>query len=81
MRIIKADVAKAKAIVSNPNIPVLDKLFRVLMEQSPKSGDVKDKMIEQFHQPNNAGNASKKYSTINYSFISCFSRDFRTRNR
>ncbi|MED1283041.1 TetR/AcrR family transcriptional regulator [Bacillus mycoides] len=54
MRIIKADVAKAKAIVSNPNIPVLDKLFRVLMEQSPKSGDVKDKMTEQFHQPNNA---------------------------
>ncbi|MED0903741.1 TetR/AcrR family transcriptional regulator [Bacillus nitratireducens] len=53
MRIIKADVTKAKAIVSNPNIPVLEKLFRVLMEQSPKSGDVKDKMIEQFHQPNN----------------------------
>ncbi|MBH0346864.1 TetR/AcrR family transcriptional regulator [Bacillus pacificus] len=54
MRIIKEDVAKAKAIVSNPSIPVLEKLFRVLMEQSPKSGDVKDKMIEQFHQPNNA---------------------------
>ncbi|HDR7276649.1 TetR/AcrR family transcriptional regulator [Bacillus cereus] len=54
MRIIKKDVAKAKVIVSNPNIPVLEKLFRVLMEQSPKSGDVKDKMIEQFHQPNNA---------------------------
>ncbi|MGG5791360.1 TetR/AcrR family transcriptional regulator [Bacillus nitratireducens] len=54
MRIIKADVTKAKAIVSNPNIPVLEKLFRVLMEQSPKSGDIKDKMIEQFHQPNNA---------------------------
>ncbi|MBJ8109511.1 TetR/AcrR family transcriptional regulator [Bacillus wiedmannii] len=54
MRIIKDDVAKAKAIVSNPNIPVLEKLFRVLMAQSPKSGDVKDKMIEQFHQPNNA---------------------------
>lgn len=54
MRIIKDDVAKAKVIVSNPNIPVLEKLFRVLMEQSPKSGDVKDKMIEQFHQPNNA---------------------------
>ncbi|PFD33346.1 TetR family transcriptional regulator [Bacillus cereus] len=54
MRIIKADVAKAKAIVSNPNIPVLDKLFRILMEQSPKSGDIKEKMIEQFHQPNNA---------------------------
>ncbi|ASZ17821.1 MULTISPECIES: TetR/AcrR family transcriptional regulator [unclassified Bacillus cereus group] len=54
MRIIKDDVAKAKVIVSNPNIPVLEKLFRILMEQSPKSGDVKDKMIEQFHQPNNA---------------------------
>ncbi|MEK4498737.1 TetR/AcrR family transcriptional regulator [Bacillus sp. FSL R12-0069] len=54
MRIIKEDVAKAQVIVSNPNIPVLEKLFRVLMEQSPKSGDVKDKMIEQFHQPNNA---------------------------
>ncbi|EJR54656.1 hypothetical protein IIM_01596 [Bacillus cereus VD107] len=54
MRIIKADVAKAKAIVSNPNIPVLDKLFRILMEQSPKTGDIKEKMIEQFHQPNNA---------------------------
>lgn len=54
MRIIKEDVAKAKVIVSNSNIPVLEKLFRVLMEQSPKSGDVKDKMIEQFHQPNNA---------------------------
>ncbi|MGM2840555.1 TetR/AcrR family transcriptional regulator [Bacillus cereus group sp. Bce002] len=54
MRVIKEDVAKAKVIVSNPNIPVLEKLFRVLMEQSPKSGDVKDKMIEQFHQPNNA---------------------------
>ncbi|AZJ20560.1 MULTISPECIES: TetR/AcrR family transcriptional regulator [Bacillus] len=54
MRIIKDDVAQAKAIVSNPNIPVLEKLFRVLMAQSPKSGDVKDKMIEQFHQPNNA---------------------------
>ena len=38
MRIIKEDVAKAKVIVSNPNIPVLEKLFRVLMEQSPKSG-------------------------------------------
>ncbi|MFJ8353955.1 TetR/AcrR family transcriptional regulator [Bacillus paramycoides] len=54
MRIIKADVTKAKAIASNPNIPVLDKLFRILMEQSPKSGDIKEKMIEQFHQPNNA---------------------------
>ncbi|AJQ59102.1 TetR/AcrR family transcriptional regulator [Bacillus thuringiensis] len=54
MRIIKEDVTKAKRIVSNPDIPVLDKLIKILMEQSPKSGDVKEKMIEQFHQPNNA---------------------------
>lgn len=54
MRIIKEDVTKAKRIVSNPDIPVLDKLFKILMEQSPKSGDVKEKMIEQFHQLNNA---------------------------
>ncbi|KXY25663.1 TetR/AcrR family transcriptional regulator [Bacillus cereus] len=54
MRIIKEDVTKAKRIVSNPDIPVLDKLFKILMEQSPKSGDVKEKMIQQFHQPNNA---------------------------
>lgn len=54
MRIINKDVVKAKRIVSNPNIPVLDKLFQVLMAQSPKSGDIKEKMIEQFHQPNNA---------------------------
>lgn len=54
MRIIKEDVTKVKRIVSNPDIPVLDKLFKILMEQSPKSGDVKEKMIEQFHQPNNA---------------------------
>lgn len=54
MRIIKEDVTKAKRIVSNLDIPVLDKLFKILMEQSPKSGDVKEKMIEQFHQPNNA---------------------------
>ncbi|MFB5094919.1 TetR/AcrR family transcriptional regulator [Bacillus cereus] len=54
MSIIKEDVTKAKRIVSNPDIPVLDKLFKILMEQSPKSGDVKEKMIEQFHQPNNA---------------------------
>ncbi|WP_074625977.1 TetR/AcrR family transcriptional regulator [Bacillus cereus] len=54
MRFIKEDVTKAKRIVSNPDIPVLDKLFKILMEQSPKSGDVKEKMIQQFHQPNNA---------------------------
>lgn len=54
MRIINEDVAAAKKIASNPNIPVLDKLFQILMAQVPKTGGNKEKMIEQFHQPNNA---------------------------
>ncbi|WP_459503205.1 TetR/AcrR family transcriptional regulator [Bacillus sp. C1] len=54
MRIVTADVAAAKKIASNPEIPVVDKLFQILMVQTPKSGGNKEKMIEQFHQPNNA---------------------------
>jgi AcrR family transcriptional regulator len=54
MRIIHADVAVAKKIAANPDIPVLDKLFHILLAQAPKTGGNKDKMIEQFHQPNNA---------------------------
>ncbi|MGE6630603.1 TetR/AcrR family transcriptional regulator [Bacillus sp. NPDC077027] len=53
-RIIKADVVIAKRIASDPDIPVINKLFRILMEQSPKQGSNKEKMIEQFHQPSNA---------------------------
>lgn len=54
MRIIHEDVAVAKKIASDSNIPVLDKLFQILMSQVPKTGGNKEKMIEQFHQPNNA---------------------------
>ncbi|MDC2864602.1 TetR/AcrR family transcriptional regulator [Bacillus sp. BP-3] len=54
MRIVHADVAAAKKIASDPNIPVLDKLFHILMAQAPKTGGNKEKMIEQFHQPSNA---------------------------
>ncbi|PED05696.1 TetR/AcrR family transcriptional regulator [Bacillus pseudomycoides] len=54
MRIVTTDVAAAKKIASNPQIPVVDKLFQILMVQAPKSGGNKEKMIEQFHQPNNA---------------------------
>ncbi|PEP60060.1 TetR/AcrR family transcriptional regulator [Bacillus pseudomycoides] len=53
-RIVNADVVAAKKIASSPNIPVLDKLFQILMVQVPKAGGNKEKMIEQFHQPNNA---------------------------
>ncbi|MEI4828121.1 TetR/AcrR family transcriptional regulator [Bacillus sp. FJAT-53711] len=54
LRIVNTDVAAAKKIASNPNIPVIDKLFQILMAQMPKAGENKEKMIEQFHQPNNA---------------------------
>ncbi|MFJ8526456.1 TetR/AcrR family transcriptional regulator [Bacillus sp. NPDC094106] len=54
MRIVNADVAAAKKIASNPNMPVLDKLLQILMAQVPKAGGNKEKMIEQFHRPNNA---------------------------
>ncbi|PEB39799.1 TetR/AcrR family transcriptional regulator [Bacillus pseudomycoides] len=53
-RIVNADVVAAKKIASSSNIPVLDKLFQILMVQVPKAGGNKEKMIEQFHQPNNA---------------------------
>ncbi|EEM05440.1 TetR/AcrR family transcriptional regulator [Bacillus pseudomycoides] len=53
-QIVNADVVAAKKIASSPNIPVLDKLFQILMVQVPKAGGNKEKMIEQFHQPNNA---------------------------
>ncbi|EEM11187.1 MULTISPECIES: TetR/AcrR family transcriptional regulator [Bacillus] len=53
-RIVNAGVVAAKKIASSPNIPVLDKLFQILMVQVPKAGGNKEKMIEQFHQPNNA---------------------------
>lgn len=54
LRIVNTDVAAAKKIASNSNIPVIDKLFQILMAQMPKAGENKEKMIEQFHQPNNA---------------------------
>ena len=53
MRIIKDDVAKAKVIVSNPNIQ-FRKVISSFNGAIAKIRDVKDKMIEQFHQPNNA---------------------------
>ncbi|PEZ08151.1 TetR family transcriptional regulator [Bacillus sp. AFS018417] len=54
LRVVNTDVAAAKKIASNPNIPVIDKLFQILMAQMPKAGENKERMIEQFHQPNNA---------------------------
>lgn len=53
-RIIKADIIEAKRIAADPDISVVDKLFRIIMAQSPKQGSHKEGMIEQFHQPANA---------------------------
>ena len=54
MRIIEADAALARKIAADPTIPVLGKLLQILMAQSPAQGGSKEKMIEQFHQPENA---------------------------
>ncbi|WP_020618352.1 TetR/AcrR family transcriptional regulator [Paenibacillus daejeonensis] len=54
MRIIEADAAMARRIAADPDIPVLGKLLQILMAQSPVQGGSKEKMIEQFHQPENA---------------------------
>ena len=54
MRVVNAGVTAAKKIADDPNIPAFQKLFQVLIAQKPQSGDNKEKMIEQFHQPNNA---------------------------
>ncbi|MEK8127193.1 TetR/AcrR family transcriptional regulator [Paenibacillus filicis] len=53
-RIVDADVAAARSIAANPDIPVRDKLFRILMAQMPVAGGSKAKLLEQFHQPSNA---------------------------
>ena len=69
MRIIKEDVTKAKRIVSNPDIPVLDKLFKNFNGTITKN---QRKMI----------NASENaFSAIHYTFISCINGSFRARNR
>lgn len=54
MRVVNAEVAAAKEIAANPEISALHKLFQILMMQRPAKGGSKEKMIEQFHQPNNA---------------------------
>lgn len=53
-RIIDNDINIAKKIALNPEIPVLEKFFQILMSQRPKVGDNKEKVIQQFHLPNNA---------------------------
>lgn len=53
-RIVSADAAAAQRIADDPGLPAIDKLFRVLVAQRPRGGDVKEKMIGQFHRPGNA---------------------------
>lgn len=53
-RIIDNDINIAKKIALNPEIPVLEKFFQILMSQRPNVGSNKEKVIEQFHLPNNA---------------------------
>lgn len=54
MRIVNEDVAAAREIENNPELPAIPKMFQILFAQKPQNGGSKEKMIEQFHQPNNA---------------------------
>jgi len=54
MRIVSADVAAAKKIADDTGLSALQKLFQILLAQKPQSGSGKEKMLEQFHRPNNA---------------------------
>lgn len=53
-RIVCADVAAARNIADNPNLPAIQKLFQILFTQKPHSDGSKEKMIEQLHHPGNA---------------------------
>ncbi len=53
-RIIEHDVQTAKRISLDPELTPVQKICRILTAQQPKSGDSKEKMIEQLHCPNNA---------------------------
>lgn len=54
MRIVSADVAAAKEIADDPDLPAIQKLFQILFAQKPQSGEGKEQMLEQFHHPSNA---------------------------
>ncbi|NUU62015.1 TetR/AcrR family transcriptional regulator [Paenibacillus agri] len=53
MRFIEAGVTSAKQIAGNPDLTVHEKLLSIIMAQKPDE-TLKEHMIEQFHQPDNA---------------------------
>lgn len=53
-RVVTQDVVRATEIASDNTISPVEKIFRILMEQKPAQNDIKDKLLDQFHQPNNA---------------------------
>lgn len=54
LRLVSADVAAAKVIADDDELPAIVKLFSILNLQKPQHGGGKEKMLEQFHQPGNA---------------------------
>ncbi|TCO70724.1 TetR/AcrR family transcriptional regulator [Marinisporobacter balticus] len=53
IRFVSAGVKVAKEIISNTNLTVHEKLFKIIMEQKTTT-NVKEEMISQLHQINNA---------------------------
>lgn len=54
MRIVNTDAIAAKEIAEAEGVSAIDKLFQILIVQKPRNGGGKEKMLKQFHQPNNA---------------------------
>jgi AcrR family transcriptional regulator len=54
MRIVSADVAAAKEIADNPDLPAIPKLFQILFAQKPQNIAGKEEIIGQLHHSGNA---------------------------
>jgi len=54
MRFVNENVTVAKAIADDKKLSALEKFFQILFSSKTKSGEDKEKVIEQLHQPNNA---------------------------
>ncbi|MEI3607056.1 TetR/AcrR family transcriptional regulator [Pseudogracilibacillus sp. SE30717A] len=52
-RFVETGVKAAKVIASDPNLKAPEKIFRIIMAQTPEVGG-KEKMIEELHQVDNA---------------------------
>lgn len=53
-RIIEQDLSRARGIVADRSISPMEKLYRILLAQRPATGDPKEEMTKNLHEPDNA---------------------------